>query len=83
MRRKDRTRELLSRIENAKIVLNDENLNFIRGNNQGVQHAIADYVLLLNNDTEFTPCVLSSLFACMRNNEKCGAVGAKFRVAIG
>ena len=39
-----------------KLVKNDNNLGVAEGNNQGIQMAMAahcDYVLLLNNDTEF------------------------------
>lgn len=43
---------------------NDENLGFTGGNNPGIEYALdsgADWVLLLNNDTEIEPTFLSDL----------------------
>jgi len=38
--------------ENYKVILNDENVGFARGVNQGIKIAKGDYICLLNDDTE-------------------------------
>lgn len=53
------TRQYLSFLKNTpnceiKIVLNEENLGFIRGMNQGIEISNAPYICLANNDLIFT-----------------------------
>ena len=61
-------------IENNKLVLIEqrENLGFARGNNVGIRYAldrrVADYILILNNDTVVAPDFLTHL---VENLEKC------------
>ena len=38
--------------DNFKVILNDENVGFARGVNQGIKIAKGDYICLLNDDTE-------------------------------
>lgn len=48
----------------VELIVNDGNLGFAAGNNEGIRHALqsgADYVLLLNNDTQVERAVLSEL----------------------
>jgi hypothetical protein len=55
------------------------NLGFAGGNNIGIRHALAhgaDYVWLLNNDTEPAPSALSELVAKAMTNAKIGAVAS-------
>jgi GT2 family glycosyltransferase len=73
----DDTRLLFSRVKNATTILNDENLFFIRGNNQAAALAKAPYLLFLNNDTEISANTLSELLQTIETEEKCGAVGCK------
>ncbi len=40
--------------ERVRIILNDSNLGFAAANNQGLQLACGDHLILLNNDTEVT-----------------------------
>jgi GT2 family glycosyltransferase len=48
----------------VELIVNESNLGFSAGNNEGVQYALqsgADYVLLLNNDTRVDRMVLTAL----------------------
>jgi len=53
-----------ARFPKVKVILNLKNLGFAGGNNVGIQYALkqgADYLLLLNNDTEVAPDLLTHL----------------------
>jgi GT2 family glycosyltransferase len=55
-----------------------ENLGFAEGNNAGVQRALAhgaDYVLLLNNDTEVAPDFISILVDAVEATPQAGVAG--------
>ena len=58
---------------------NEENLGFTGGNNRGIEYALdegADWVLLLNNDTEVDPTFLSEFLAAADElPEDAGIVG--------
>lgn len=63
-----------------RVLVMEKNLGFCGGNNRGIADAIArgaDYVLLLNNDTELHPRLLSELVRVAREDPRIGAVGAK------
>src|ERR1700761_8636345 len=61
----------------ADIVFNNDNVGVARGNNQGIEMALADgceYVLLANNDTDFPdPDVIAGL---VRHTEEAGALAS-------
>jgi GT2 family glycosyltransferase len=62
------------------IIANGNNLGFAEGNNVGIRHALkhaADYVLLLNNDTEVAPDFLEPLVQMAESAPKIGIVGPK------
>jgi len=47
-----------------QVIANDQNLGVAEGNNQGIRHCQqqgCDYILLINNDTEFGPELISRL----------------------
>jgi GT2 family glycosyltransferase len=73
----DDTQYLISRLRNARVVSNAENLHFLRASNQGASFAKGKAILLLNNDTRLTQHSvkygLESLFIA----ENIGAVGGK------
>jgi GT2 family glycosyltransferase/glycosyltransferase involved in cell wall biosynthesis len=75
----DGTREYLRRLaqkqENIKLILNDRNEGFARSNNQGIQAAIGEYVVLLNNDTIVTRGWLGRLIRHLEQDPKIGMVG--------
>jgi len=59
----------------AIFIKNEENLGFSAGNNVGIRFALermADYVLLLNNDTEVEKDFLARLVEAAEKNEKIG-----------
>lgn len=63
----------------AVVVFNDANGGVAKGNNQGIELALADgcpLVLLANNDTEFPPGTIAGLVAALRR-EKVAAVTPK------
>ena len=60
------------------------NLGYTGGNNAGIRRALADgcdYVLVLNNDTEVDPAMVSHLVRAAETNAKVGAVGPKILFA--
>ena len=64
----------------VKIIANSENLRFAGGNNVGIKYALernADYVLLLNNDTEVAPDFLPELVRAAENDKSIGIAGPK------
>ncbi len=73
----DRTHELLDRIENAIILRNSENLDFIRGNNAASKHAHGKYLLFLNHDTSVLPGWCDELANLLDQRKQVGAVGSK------
>lgn len=63
-----------------RVLQMEKNLGFCGGNNRGIQDALArgaDYVLLLNNDTELHPDLLTELVRVAQTASRIGAVGAK------
>lgn len=63
-----------------RVLVMEKNLGFCGGNNRGIADALArgaDYVLLLNNDTELHPDLLTELVRVAESDPQIGAVGAK------
>ncbi len=58
-----------------KVVLNQENLGFPAGNNQGIQMASGDIIVLINNDTLVTPGWLRKLVTAFECDDRIGLVG--------
>ncbi len=75
----DGTREYLTEFgrthKNFKVILNEENYGYAKGNNIGIQSVDADYYVLLNNDTIVTDCWLDKLVAFLENHPEVGMVG--------
>src|SRR5258706_8213381 len=70
----------------TKILETRENLGFAAGNNVGITYAMeqgADYVVLLNNDTEVAPDLIEGLLRTYQENPKAGAVSPKIYFAKG
>lgn len=55
-------------------VRSEKNLGFAGGNNLGIKYAKGDFLLLLNNDTEITPNLVSELSAELDNNADIGLI---------
>lgn len=73
----DRTRELLDRIDGARIVRNAENLHFVRGVNAGAALARGEALLLLNNDTRVRPGSIAAAASRLAEEPDLGAVGGR------
>ena len=59
----------------VKIVLNDANLGFTGGNNQGISLAQGRVIGLLNSDTIVPPNALDSLYTFLIEHDEVGVVG--------
>jgi hypothetical protein len=62
------------------LIVNDDNLGYVGGNNVGIRYALehgADYVFILNSDTKMTPNVLHELVGVMRGDPRIAITGAK------
>lgn len=62
---------LRDRLATGEVLQSGGNLGFAGGNNVGIRHALAagaEYVWLLNNDTEVAPDALSELVAALQEN---------------
>jgi len=73
----DRTHELLGRLEQATIIENEENLQFLRACNQAARHASGEHLLFLNNDALLMPGSLSAALEVFDEEENLGAVGGR------
>ncbi len=79
----DETGELLKRLENVKLIRNDENLGFVKAVNQGAELAGADQLLLLNNDAFIEPGALGAALETLREEAGAGAVGGRIETLDG
>ena len=59
------------------LIRNPENTGYARGNNQAIEIASGDYVLLLNPDTEVTANAIQTLIDFMESHEHAAAAGPK------
>lgn len=75
----DGTREYLQKLtkdhEYIQLILNEKNLGFAAGNNQGIEKATGEYLLLLNNDVVVTEKWLSTLMGHLNCSPDMGMVG--------
>ena len=79
----DETNILLSRIRNAHIVTNKDNLGFVKAVNQGADAARGEFILLLNNDALIEDQALSNALKSINEEESTGAIGAKIKLLDG
>jgi GT2 family glycosyltransferase len=72
----DRNR-VMAKYPDIRIMMNNENVGFSKAVNQGIAHALGEYILLLNNDTEL---IENSIFTCLefsKSNKKFGFISPK------
>ncbi|MCS7066857.1 MAG: glycosyltransferase family 2 protein, partial [Fimbriimonadales bacterium] len=67
------------RAEFPQVILmaNSENRGYARGNNQAMERAQGEFILLLNPDTEMRPNTLRNALRFLREHPEVGAIGAK------
>ena len=73
----DATPELLSMIENIRVVRHEQNEGFIASCNDGAAQARGAFLCFLNNDTLVTKSWVSHLIKTIESGPGCGAVGAR------
>lgn len=75
----DGTTEYLEQLRagrsNVNVIINDENRGFAPANNQGMEAATGEYLVLLNNDTAVTPGWLRTLVGHLRRKPDIGILG--------
>lgn len=65
------------RFANVMLLRNAENIGFAAANNQGIQRASGQFLLLLNPDTFFIEDAISPLIAFMEQHAEAGMAGCK------
>ncbi len=73
----------LSLIKGIKVIKNAENKGFLKSINVGIKESNADFIYILNNDTEVRKGFLDELFYVFENFKNVGAVGSKLINADG
>jgi len=68
-------KEKYSSFPHIRIILNDQNLGFTGGNNQGLDLAQGDIIGLLNSDTIVKKNALTKLYRYLSENNSAGVVG--------
>lgn len=74
---KDRTVEVLERVEGLRLVRNAVNLGFIGTCNAGAAAARGEYLVFLNNDTQVEPGWMRELHRVLAEDPDVGLVGSK------
>jgi GT2 family glycosyltransferase len=74
----DNSLEMLrSTFPEIHVIANDRNAGFARANNQGLDIATGEFVLLLNPDTELLPGALRHLYTFLSAHPEAGACGPR------
>jgi GT2 family glycosyltransferase len=68
---------LIPKFPSVHFIDNQENVGFSRANNQAIEQAQGEYILLLNPDTVLGENTLTKVCRFMDENEQVGAVGVK------
>lgn len=79
----DYTTRLWKVAENIKIIVNKQNLRFLKNCNHAAEQARGKYLVFLNNDTQVQKNWLQPLVRLLDQNEKVGIAGAKLIYADG
>ncbi|MBN1595814.1 glycosyltransferase, partial [candidate division FCPU426 bacterium] len=73
----DETAQWLDQLRNLQVVRNANNEGFLKACNQAAALAKGKYFLFLNNDTQISPKLLSTMFATLENDASIGLVGGR------
>lgn len=68
---------ILQRVKNLRVIVNSENLGFLRSCNHGARSANGEYIFFLNNDTQVKPGWLDEQLSTFNNFLHCGLTGSK------
>ena len=68
---------LQEKFPHVHLIANKENLGFSKANNQAIEQAKGEYILLLNPDTVVEADTFSKIIAFMDKTEDAGALGVK------
>lgn len=68
---------LLQKINNIRVIVNPQNLGFLRSCNNGAKHAKGKYLLFLNNDTQVKNGWMDELLRTFDCFPGCGLAGSK------
>lgn len=75
---KDGSAELVRKaFPQAELILLPENTGFCHAVNVGIQEAVSEYVILLNNDTKVDSGFIKSLFCAIHGRENCFSVSSQ------
>ena len=69
--------------DQVKLILNQTNMGFPRGNNQGLEMAKGEYIIMLNNDTYVTPGWIEKMEEKFTKDSFIGAVGPLSNASAG
>ena len=78
--------DLKEKFFNEVFIKNKKNLGFAEGNNVGIRYALkqgADYVILLNNDTQVSPEIIIQLIKAGEDDGQVGILGPKIYFSPG
>lgn len=75
--------DLKSKSKNIKLIYNDKNYGFSKGNNQGVSNNLGKYVLFLNPDTFVNKDSLKKVFEFMETNPSVGVCCPRLELVDG
>lgn len=73
----DSVHQIKTNYPSVTLIDNNENIGFGRANNIGFEYCKADYVLVLNPDTEIQPGCLSTCVNYLKQNPTVGVLGCK------
>ncbi|MGD8177152.1 glycosyltransferase [Marinimicrobium sp. ARAG 43.8] len=73
----DETVDLLNYVDNVNLIVNEDNLGFLRNCNKAAKEAKGRYLVMLNNDTEVTSGWLDEMLATFERFEGVGMAGSK------
>src|SRR3989338_5361074 len=68
-----------SRYPNIRLIENDNNLGFAKGNNLAMNNSRGDFYLLLNTDAFINSGVIEKMVEFLKKHPKVGVVGAQLR----
>ncbi len=71
---KDKTKEIVKKFENVKLIENKKNIGFTKAVNQGIKETRSEFILLLNPDIIVLGDAIKKLEEFMKVHPECGAV---------